>query len=93
MLESALERRFAQGIRRAGGRSYKIAPTDKGIPDRLVLWPGGRMQLVELKTDTGRLSEMQKVWHGRAAQLGTNVVVLYGAAAVDAWIESKGTTT
>lgn len=86
-LESSLEERFRFAIRSRGGRLYKLAPTDKGIPDRLVLLPQGRMYLVELKTTTGRLSPKQKHIHAQAQELGTTVVTLYGRHEIDEWVE------
>lgn len=89
MLEAALEQRFFRLVREAGGLAIKLMPTHAGVPDRLVLWPGGRAQLVELKTETGALSQVQKVWHARAAQLGHPVAVLYGIEQVKAWIRGN----
>lgn len=70
------------------GRTYKIAPTEKGMPDRLVLLPGGRMRLVELKSESGRLSPAQRVWHEKAAQVGTIVHVIYGESGLLDWVAS-----
>lgn len=88
--ESQLEARFRKKVSTdLGGASYKLAPIDAGIPDRLVLLPGGRVELVELKTETGKLRRVQEVWHRRAAALGTPVTVLAGREAIDAWVESR----
>ena len=88
MLESTLEARFRRGVKRAGGLPVKMVPAGQaGVPDRLVLWPGGRVDLVELKTDTGELRPIQRVWHDRASKLGVDVVVLYGPTDIDAYIE------
>lgn len=87
MLEAALERRFTARVKAAGGLAFKLAPTVAGIPDRMVLGPGGRLWLVELKTETGKLSPIQELWHARAAELGHDVAVLYGREQVDAWVE------
>lgn len=92
-LESAIERRFRQLVRAAGGITEKMAPTHAGMPDRLVLLPPkygphGRIFLVELKQEGERPSEIQKVWHQRARALGVEVVVLRGAGEVVAWIQS-----
>lgn len=65
----------------------KIAPVMAGAPDRLVLLPGGRVYLVETKTERGSLRPIQRVWHDRAAALGTEVVVLHGAGQVRAWLQ------
>jgi hypothetical protein len=89
MRESALEQRFNRKVQQRGGQSYKICPEYcAGIPDRMVLMPGGRLYLVELKADDGALRPIQRVWHERARELGTTVVVLQGNAEVDAWLES-----
>lgn len=86
-LESELEQLFRRLVRtRLGGRLYKLAPTDVGMPDRLVLLPGGRVYLVELKTETGTVSPKQRLWHSQAAALGTKVTVLWGRAGIEAWV-------
>ena len=88
MAERDLHSRLRLGVRRLGGRLDKLAPTSKGIPDALVLLPGGRAVLVELKETTGRISPAQRLYHEQAARLGTTVVVLRGAGEIDAWIEA-----
>jgi len=89
-LESSLEAHFYRTVRlHLGGMVDKIAPTRKGIPDRLVLLPGGRMYLVELKTLQGRTSAAQDLYHERAAALGTTVHVLSGRAGIDAWVRAR----
>lgn len=89
-LESALEQHFYREVRlKLNGIVNKMAPTVKGMPDRLVLLPGGRIVLVELKAWNGELMDRQKLWHERAAALGTHVVVLTGRAEIDAWIRAQ----
>lgn len=86
-LESALEHHFVRQLReQAGARTVKLAPTQAGVPDRLVMFAPGMMYLVELKTNKGELSEIQKFWHQQLAALGITVHVLYGKQQVDAWI-------
>lgn len=85
--EAALERRFAAAVLRRGGMVVKLAPTVRGLPDRLVLLPGGRIELVELKAPGGRLSLSQRIWHDKAAQRGVIVTVLTGAPEIDAWAD------
>lgn len=87
-LESNLEAFFTTAVRRAGGIATKLAPTTAGLPDRLVLLPGGRMFLVELKAEGGHLSPIQREWHRRAGELGIVVVTLYGRTEVLDWIEA-----
>ena len=89
-LEASLEAYFNKRIRLMGGRAVKLAPTEKGLPDRLVLLPGGRVYLCELKADTGRTSAAQDLWHQRSAELGTRVQLLVGRAGIDKWLREKG---
>lgn len=89
-LEASLEAHFNRSVRlHLGGRAVKLAPTEKGLPDRLVLLPGGRIYLVELKTTSGHTSAAQDLWHERSAQLGTRVQVLVGRAGIDQWIRAS----
>jgi len=83
VLESAVERKLVDGIRKAGGWAIKlVSPGNSGVPDRLVLMPGGRVIFVELKTDTGRVSPLQQQVHDRLRGMGMDVRVLYGIVAV-----------
>ena len=50
MTEKELEMRLVKEVRRRGGRAFKfISPGINGVPDRLVLLPGGRAGFVEVK--------------------------------------------
>lgn len=89
-LEASLEAYFYNQVRLRGGMVEKLISTRRGIPDRLVLLPGGHVFLVELKAWGGRTSAIQEAWHARAAELGTRVVVLEGRDAIDAWLRSWG---
>lgn len=84
-LERDLETFFYRRVRSVGGLTFKFAPTHAGAPDRVVLLPGGVIQLVELKTATGKLSPIQVVWHERAARLGVGVTVLKGIEEIRDW--------
>jgi hypothetical protein len=87
-LESELESFFRRRVKALGGHTEKIVSMNKGLPDRLVLMPGGRMYLVELKAEKGRVDPAQRVWHSRAAALGVKVPVLVGRAGVLNWLRS-----
>ena len=50
MTEKAIEMRLAAAVRSYGGVAVKLAATGiSGMPDRLLLLPGGRMAFVETK--------------------------------------------
>lgn len=86
VLEATLEDKFRLAVRRLGGRVHKIAPTTKGMPDRLVLLPKGRIYLVELKTEAGKVAPRQSLWHEQAYEVGTLVHVIYGQAGLADWV-------
>lgn len=85
-LESAIEAKFRLEVRRLGGTAIKLIPTVKGIPDRLVVMPGGRVYFVELKQEGKKPSAAQRLWHDRLRKLGCEVAVLAGEGDVWAWI-------
>lgn len=87
MLEKTVERRLVQAVKAAGGVAYKfVSPGNAGVPDRLVVLPGGRVHFVELKTDSGRLSPIQCRQLDRLRAMGADIAVLYGKDDVDAWL-------
>lgn len=86
MKESAVETVFANRVRDLGGRSYKFAPVVAGNPDRIVLMPGGKIYLVEIKADGGALRPDQLLWHRRAAELDTHVYVVTGSQEAREWL-------
>lgn len=94
MLEKEVEGKLTEGIRKMGGRAYKwVSPGANGVPDRIVILPQGRIIFVELKTETGRLSKLQKLQHAILKRLGCDVRVLYGADDVAAFLAEIGGKT
>lgn len=85
-VESYLRR---QAISR-GWVTWKMAPTEVGIPDRVVLIPGGAVWFVELKRARGGvISPKQRVVHSKISSGGHNVVVLAGVNEVKMWIRER----
>ena len=85
-LEASLEAFFYRRVRLLGGHCVKLAPTERGVPDRLVLLPGGRKYLVELKREGGSLSAIQIAWHAKMQAMGHEVVVLEGKEQIITWL-------
>lgn len=83
MLEKDIEKLFRDEIKKAGGKAYKFtSPGNDGVPDRIVMLPGGQIVFVELKTDTGKLSKLQELQCKKIAELGQTVRVLHGLSEV-----------
>jgi len=79
MNEAAIEAKLVQGVQALGGRAYKfVSPGHPGVPDRLIVLPGGLIFFVELKTEIGRLSKMQQYEIRCLNELGAKVNVLKG---------------
>jgi hypothetical protein len=88
MLENRIEQSLVQGVKARGGMCLKFtSPGNPGVPDRIVLTPDGRIYFVELKTEIGRLQNIQKWMLGQFEQRGANVRVLKGADAVKSFLE------
>jgi hypothetical protein len=69
MQESSLEKRLRLEVKKHGGRALKfVSPGKRGVPDRLVLKPGGRAIFVEMKAPGKPLEPLQLK---RAKQLRT----------------------
>lgn len=77
MSEKDIERKFVQTVNNAGGIAPKfVSPGFAGMPDRIVLLPGGRMGFVEVK-DTGKKPRpLQLARHRLLVGLGFRVYVL-----------------
>ena len=50
MRENEIERYLKKRVETEGGKCWKwVSPGRRGVPDRMVLLPGGRLLFVELK--------------------------------------------
>lgn len=89
--ESAVERRLAAGVRAKRGLCWKfVSPGTSGVPDRIVVLPGGTVWFVELKADDGRLSDRQAMILRQLADRGANATVLVGMKDVEKFLEGIG---
>ena len=71
-LEKEIERKLLRLVEKHGGRCLKwVCPGWAGVPDRIVLLPGGRIHFVETKRPKGgRYSAMQDKWREWLLALG-----------------------
>ena len=73
MKESQIERRLVEGVKRLGGMCLKfVSPGTLGVPDRIIITAKGRVIFVELKTETGRLTKIQRYVIGEMQKRGAD---------------------
>jgi hypothetical protein len=91
MRESRIEAHLRKKVRNLGGQAYKFtSPGRRGVPDRLVLLPGGVVRFVELKSCGLGLGPLQALEVKRLNELGFVVAVLDSIEAVDLWCKTLG---
>lgn len=89
-LEKDVEAYFVRQVRARGWVTWKLAPTETGIPDRIVLIPGGSVWFVELKRERGgRLSKRQEYILNVIKRGGHAGCVLAGVEGVQRWLEER----
>ena len=77
MLEKQIEQKLVRAVRSAGGIAPKfVSPGLNGMPDRLILMPGGRLAFVELKAPGQTPRPLQRHRIGELRQLGFRVYVI-----------------
>lgn len=78
-LEKDIERKLRRSVERAGGRCLKwTCPGWSGVPDRIILLPGGRVIFAELKRPKGgRVSKLQEKWREWLTALGFEVWIVW----------------
>ena len=75
--EKYIELSLVKAVKAAGGICPKfVSPGTSGMPDRLVLLPGGVMVFVELKAPGQKPRPLQKRMHERLRALGFTVYVI-----------------
>ena len=86
MRESKIEKAFVQGCKERGLETIKIMMTNRrGVYDRIVFMPRGRVAFVELKADDGETSVHQENFGKLCTSYGISNAVLYGMEGVDEW--------
>lgn len=93
MRERDIEKVLVREVRRNGGEAYKwVSPGNDGVPDRIVILHG-EVIFVELKSETGRLSAVQKLQIEKLQKLNQQVEVVKGAKGLEQFFLDHGCVT
>ncbi len=77
MREKTIEQHLVKAVKNSGGIAPKlVSPGFDGMPDRLVLLPGGKIGFVEVKAPGKEPRPLQVARHGLLRRLGFRVYVL-----------------
>ncbi len=75
--EKVLERKLLIHVKKLDGWSIKLlSDFVRGLPDRLILLPGGRVLFAEVKTTGKKPTKMQIFVHSRLMVLGFKVLII-----------------
>jgi len=86
--EKKLEAKLRDDVKALGGWSIKLLSTFvKGLPDRLCLFPGGRVAFAEMKGTGKKPTAAQNLIHRKLRNLGFEVVVLDSSTGIDEFLE------
>jgi hypothetical protein len=86
-LEKEIESKLVRLVRNRGGLCLKwVCPGWAGVPDRIILLPGGRVVFVELKRPKGGALSSRQVWWGRKLRsLGFRPYVIWSHENLEAF--------
>ncbi len=77
MRESTIERKLVTEVKKRGGFAVKfVSPGLDGVPDRLVLFPGGILAFVELKAPGKTVRPLQQKRAKQLTALGFKVYLV-----------------
>ena len=86
--ENNIEQSLQEQVRKAGGLCLKfVSPGYAGVPDRICLFPGGKIAFVELKAPGKTPRPLQVARHRRLRSLGFPVHVIDDSDQVKRMIE------
>ncbi len=86
--EKYIERKLVEKVKDLGGRAYKfISSNYAGVPDRLIVLPGGKVGFAEMKRPGGKTTKLQEHQISFLKSLDCNVEVISTIEQIDKFIE------
>ncbi|NFA43989.1 VRR-NUC domain-containing protein [Clostridium botulinum] len=90
MEESRIENYLKRKVEKLGGKAYKWAPVGVvGVPDRMVLLPGGKVIFVELKAPGKKARKLQEYRANQLRDLGFQVECLDTVEKIDVLLRNR----
>ncbi len=88
MREREIERKLIQAVRRSGGLALKfVSPNVNGVPDRLLLFMGGKLAFCEVKVPGEKPRPLQIHRMEQLRRLGFRVYVIDGVEQIGGMID------
>lgn len=87
--ETPVERALVAAVSARGCLAIKLAPTMRGLPDRLILLPNGEARLVELKAPGEQPRESQRMVHRYLEAMGHPVTTIDTVEEARRWAETN----
>lgn len=85
MREKTVEQKLVQAVRNRGGVCWKFtSPSTVGVPDRVVILPGGHIGFVEVKAPGEKPRPVQAIRIDQLRGLGATCLVLDDISEVEA---------
>lgn len=89
MNEKLIERKLREAVRRKGGVALKLySAYHTGLPDRLVLMPGGKARFAELKTTGKKPTALQEKAIAELRAMGFDAEVIDTQEKLDEFIRT-----
>ena len=84
MREKSIEAELKKAVKSMGGICAKwVSPGTDGVPDRIILFPGGRIGFVELKAPGQKMRPLQKKRKRQLESLGFLVFCVDGIEQIE----------
>lgn len=91
MRERFIEKKLVDAVKKMGGIAPKfVSPGLDGMPDRIVLFPMGRIAFVELKAPGGKMRPLQVRRKRKLERLGFSVYCIDDVGQIDGVLKEIG---
>lgn len=88
MREKMIEQKLRDKVKQCGGKAVKfVSPGMNGMPDRLILIPGGRVVFVEVKAPGKKPTPLQEKRAQELREMGFSVYMVDSVEAVQQVVE------